>query len=135
MGSKILYEGSITVAATDYTHTVAREDEYAEAEIEALDERLTRVSRLTFTLDYPFDRPYACELITDAGASLRQIIDAVRRGFRVMYRGASHQAVPNLANVMVEGEFGRAMHAIEDLVIERIELDEETATLEIGIGS
>jgi hypothetical protein len=132
---RLLYEGSLQIADADYTHPVEKDDDYVDVEIEGLDERVTRLTELRFTLDYPFDRPYEGMVITDAGASLRQIFDAIRGGFRVMYRGASHEEIPNLVNQRVEGDYGRAFHAIGDLVVERIELDEETGVLEIGIGS
>ena len=52
-----------------------------------------------------------------------------------MYRGATPQDLPNLENKLVDGDYGRAFHVIEDLVIESIEIDEEAAELIIGIGS
>ncbi|MBL0218384.1 MAG: hypothetical protein IPQ07_31440 [Myxococcales bacterium] len=135
MAQRVIYEGSLTVSGTDFTQTVQRGNDYVEAELEGLDERIAPNAHLTFTLDYPFSKPYKGTVVTDAGASLRQIIDAIRNGFRVMYRGAAHEEVPNLANEKVDGDYGRAYHAIEDLVIERIDFDEETSELEIEIGS
>ena len=132
-----IYEGSVSVAESAYTHPVFNEetDDYVEVPIEGLDERVSTLSRLAFTLDYPFDKPYHGEIVSDAGPTLRQIIDGIRKGFRTMYRGATAQDIPNLANKLVDGDYGRAYHAIEDLVIEAIDLDEETASLDIGIGS
>ncbi|MBP6633603.1 MAG: hypothetical protein KBG28_01125 [Kofleriaceae bacterium] len=134
---RTLYEGNVSVAASDYTHSQFDQDseESTEAPIEGLDDRVCALSRLTFTLDYPFDRPYHGEIITDAGPSLRQIIDAIRQAYRTIYRGASQQDIPNLENKLVDGDYGRAFHVIDDLVIESIHLDEETAQLDIGIGS
>lgn len=134
---RTIYEGSVSVADSAYTHTVfdERTDDYVEAPIEGLDERVSTLSRIAFTLDYPFDKPYHGEIISDAGPTLRQIIDGIRKGFRAMYRGASEQDIPNLVNKLVDGDYGRACHVIEDLVIEAIELDEAAASLDIGIGS
>src|SRR5262249_42714317 len=107
---RVVYEGSVAVNASDYTHPVARGDDYVDVEIEGLDDLVTRVSCLRFTLDYPFDKPYAGTVIGDAGVSLRQIIDAIRTGFRVIYRGAAHTEVPRLLNQIVDGDYGRAFH-------------------------
>lgn len=135
MAQRVIYEGSLTVSGDDYTQTVERRGAYVEAEIEDLDKRIAPNPHLRFTLDYPFSKPYQGTVVTDAGASLRQIIDAIRHGFRVMYRGAAHEEIPKLDNQRVDGDYGRAYHAIEDLVIERIDLDEETGELDVEIGS
>ena len=130
-----IYDGSITVNADGYTHTVERGDDWVEVEIEGLDERITRNAILTFELDYPFEKPYEGTIGTDAGARLRQIIDAIRAAYRTMYRGASIEDSPNLVNKRVQGDYGEAIHAIDDLVIEGIAVDDETGELEIIIGS
>ena len=130
-----IYDGSITVNDDGYTHTVERGDDWVEVEIEDLDQRVTRNPILKFTLDYPFEKPYEGTIVTDAGASLRQIIDAIRAAYRMMYRGASIEDIPNLLNKRVQGDYGEAIHAIDDLVIEGIAVDDETGELEIIIGS
>jgi hypothetical protein len=134
---RTIYEGGASVAENDYTHTELDEatDDYVDVPIPGLDERVSSRSKLTFTLDYPFDRPYQGELITDAGPTLRQVIDAIRAGFRVMYRGAAESDIPGFINKRVEGAYGVATHVIGDLVIEAIDLDDETGRLDIGIGS
>lgn len=88
-----------------------------------------------FVLDYPFTTPYQGELVTDAGPSLRQIIDAIRAAYQIMYRGVTIEDVPNLDNKRVRGDFGEAMHVIEDLVIETISIADDTGALDIYIGS
>ncbi|MDF2694879.1 MAG: hypothetical protein K0S65_3262 [Labilithrix sp.] len=138
--SRVIYEGSgISIADSDYTHGVPNPDDPEDfvegVELEGLDERVTRAPVLRFVLDYPFPRPYEGKVISDSGATLRQIIDAVRQGFRVMYRGAREQDIPNLENKLVDGDYGRAYHVIGDLVIESIEIDDGTGELTIFIGS
>ena len=135
MSGRTIYEGSISVAEAGYEHTAYRDGDYVEEPIAGLDERITLRNRLEFTLDYPFERPCRRVLITDAGATLRNVVDAIREGFRVMYRGASHEPIPNLENVHVHGDYGHAFHAIGDLVIERIDLDEASGELDVQIGS
>ena len=107
-----------------------------EVEIEGLDELVTDIPVLELTLDYPFDRPYTKRIVGDGGVTLRQVIDAIRTGFRTMYRGAAHSPIAALpGNERVEGDYGEAFHAIGDLVIECIVLHEEERRLEIFIGS
>jgi hypothetical protein len=133
---KTIYQGSVRVPAADYTHPARNADgEYEQAEIAFLDEFVTRRSRLDFVLDYPFERLYEGHVMGDAGITLRQVIDAIRKGFRVMYRGAAQTDIPGIMNKLVDGDYGRAVHAIDDLVIERIVLDDATGQLQIMIGS
>jgi hypothetical protein len=137
MTTRLLYEGSITVSSTDYIHPVYDEagGDYEEVAIEGLDELVTRRSEITFALDYPFEHTYEAKIVGDNGVTLRQIIDAIRHGFRVMYRGAAHEPIAGMINQRVYGDYGQAMHAIDDLVIEVLELDEATGVLDVGIGS
>ena len=118
-----IFDGSLEVNGDGYE------------DVEDLDERVSTAPILRFTLDYPFEREYHGQVITDAGASLRQIIDAIRAGFRTMYRGTTTEDIPNLDNKRVRGDFGQAYHVIGDLVIEAISIDDETGTLDISIGS
>jgi hypothetical protein len=139
MAKRTVYEGGIAVAGSDYTHPAENgndeQDEYVEVPIEGLDEPVTGKTRLAFTLDYPFDQPFEGAVHGEGGVTLRQIIDAIRGGYRKMYEGARHQPIPNLANQLVDGDYGRAYHAIGDLVIEAIELDEGEGTLDVFVGS
>ncbi len=132
-----IYEGSVSVARADYSHTVHdnETDKYVELPIDGLDDRVATIATLSFTLDYPFDSPFHGTVVTDAGPTLRQIIEAVRAAYRTMYRGTVAQDLPLAGNKLVTGEYGRAFHVIEDLVIESIDIDEAAARLEIGIGS
>ena len=133
--ARTLYSGDIAVAASDHRESVLRDGDCVKVDIEGLDALVTRRTHLGFTLDYPFERSYEGRVIGDGGITLRQIIDAVRHGFRIMYRAASHAPIPNMHNQIVDGDYGRAFHAIEDLAIESIHLDDESGVLEIGIGS
>lgn len=135
MGQRTLFEGAIEISRTDYTTSIEQGDDVVDVAIEGVEERVTSLPILHFTLDYPFERPYQGEVITDAGASLRNIIDAVRAAYRQMYRGASIEPIANLANKRVCGAYGEAVHVIEDLVIESIALEDETGQLDIFIGS
>lgn len=135
---ELYYDGSIAVDSDEYIETCYDEEaeDVVEAEIEGLDDIVVERSHVKLTLDYPFERPYTTEIIGDRGITLRQIIDAVRTGFRRMYAGAAHAPIPNLpGNERVKGEFGEAFHAIHDLVIEGIIFHEEERRLEILIGS
>ena len=133
MARRTVYEGSIAVAAADYVHPSDDGDD--DVAIDGLDELVTRAPVLRFTLDYPFEQPYEGTVVGDAGVTLREIIDAVRAGFRRMYRGAVEEDIPDLDNKHVVGDYGQAYHVIDDLVIEQIDLDEDDARLEIAIGS
>jgi hypothetical protein len=136
MSERTLYEGSITVASTAYTHYAGEDDEDdEEVQIEDLDVVVSRSESLSFTLDYPFDEPYEGQVTGSGGITLRKIIDAVRAGFRVMYEGASHAPIAGLVNEDVRGAYGTAVHGIQDLVIEDITLLEDEGQIEIGIGS
>jgi hypothetical protein len=132
----VFYEGEIPVAGTSYAQSIVNSaGDLEDVPIDGLDTPVTRKHRLDFTLDYPFDRPYEGHVIGDAGVTLRQVIDAIREGYRVMYRGAAVSDLANLHNKLVQGEYGQAVHVIGDLVIERIVVDEESGRIEIGIGS
>ena len=135
MAMRTIYDGSIQVSGSDYTHTVEQDGDYVEAAIEDLDERVTTHPVLTFTLDYPFEREYAGEVRAAGGATLRQIVDAIRAAYRAMYSGTTVEDIPNLDNTRVTGAYGEAVHVIDDLVIEGIDLDDATGRLDIAIGS
>ena len=133
----LLYEGSIAVASGDYVHIVYDEaaDSYTQCSIENLDVQVSSLPQIAFKLDYPFEKEFEGKLVTAAGPTLRQVIDAIRGGFATRYEGTSQEEHAYLSNKLVTGPYGRAFHAIEDLVIESITLDTDTGQLEIGIGS
>lgn len=133
--SSLVYEGSIPVAGNAYQHAALVGDDYAETDIPGLDIVVSRAPSLTFTLDYPFDEPFEGRVVGVEGITLRHVIDAIRDGYRQMYEAASTEDIPNLANKRVTGTHGTAVHVIDDLVIERIELDGRNNTLTIDIGS
>jgi len=135
MAARQLYEGSLPVDADDYVHDVMQGDEHSEVEVPGLDDIVTPLTVLQFTLDYPFERPFTGVVRSDEGTTLRQIIDAIRAGFRAMYIGSTSQDIPNLDNKLVDGEYGRGLHAIGDLVIESIGIDDQTGVLDVFIGS
>ncbi len=137
MSARTVYAGGgIKIASDEYTHGIVTDaGDYGEAPIDGLDALVTRRYRLDFTLDYPFERQYQGHVIGDSGITLRQIIDAVRAGFRTMYRGASTSDLANLHNKLVEGSYGRALHVIGDLVIERIDVDDDAGRIEVMMGS
>lgn len=136
MSWRDIYSGCISVEASDFTHPVAVGDDYEDREIEGLDDLVSTASELRFTLDYPFDEPYEGRVQAYGdGITLRQVIIAIRQGFRAMYAGASAEDIPGLANKRVEGTYGRAFHVIGDLVIESLAVSDETGALDVGIGS
>jgi len=115
-----VFSGSIEVAATGYEGATE------------LDRVVTKAERVSFTLDYPFEKPFAGTVI--APITLRRIVDAIRAGFRTMYEGAEQRDIPGLMNKDVRGVYGRSFHAIGDLVIESVQLCAD-GRLDIDIGS
>jgi hypothetical protein len=130
-------DGWIEVDSDEYVAQVHDEDadDTVPTPIEGLDDPLVERDAVELVLDYPFEHPYRARLTSDNGITLRQIIDAVRSGFREMYRGATHTPIEGLLNEHVAGSYGQAFHGIHDLVIEGILLHEEEGRLEILIGS
>lgn len=125
-----IFSGCLGVADKDYTQFT--EDDNEEI-IPGLDKPLEYTGTLSFQLKYPFEQPF--EGTVKAKATLRNVIDAIRAGYRTMYRGTTNKAMKNLINQEVQGKYGTAYHEMGDLVIERIELDIETGELNIYIGS
>jgi hypothetical protein len=127
-----VYAGSIAVNARDYVHAVERGSDYVDEAVSDLDKVLTKSKRIRFTLDYPFEKPFAGSV--DGQITLRRTIDAIRSGFRTMYEGSTEREIPKMMNKDVSGNYGHAFHAIDDLVIERIDLCADDS-LAISIGS
>ena len=132
---RYLYEGSLAVDGDDYVHDVVEDEEHAEVEVPGLDDIVTPLTELQFQLDYPFEKPFTGVVTSEQGTTLRQIIDAIRAGYRAMYLGATSQDHPNLDNKIVDGDYGRGFHEIGDLVIESIGIDDDAGVLDILIGS
>jgi hypothetical protein len=127
-----LYDGSITVNSTEYTNLVAKGDDYVDAPIKGLDEVVSKASQLHFSLDYPFEKPFAG--VVTPPLTLRRTVDAIRAGFHEMYKGTTQRDIGQMMNKDVTGAYGHAFHAIDDLVIERITLCAD-GSIDIGIGS
>lgn len=85
--------------------------------IGALDEVVSSAASLTFTLEYPFDKPYAGMVAGARGITRRAVIDAIRAGFQTMY-GADRA-------------YGRAHQALDHLFIDRVVLDGHALAVEI----
>lgn len=132
---RTIFEGQLAVSSSDYTHQDEEAGDAVDIEIDDLDTRVTSHAALSFTLDYPFEQPYHGEVRADGGATLRQVIDAIRTAYRELYRNTTVEPIPDLDNMRVRGPYGQALHVIDDLVIESIELDDETGRLEVCIGS
>ena len=117
-----LYSGSIGVADDDYME-LASEDggPPEEVPIEGLDDVLTELTQVELILDHPFEHPHSARLSGDDGITLRQVIDAVRQGFRTMYQS--------------RGAYGEVFHPITDVVIETIILDDEKKTITLEVGT
>jgi hypothetical protein len=122
-----IFEGSITVNSSDYQHSVARGEDFVDEPISGLDRVLSKSAQVRFTLDYPFERPFAGVVTGDI--TLRRTIDAIRAGFRQMYQGTTQRDIPGTYNKDVMGPYGRAFHVIDDLVIARILLCEDDTFL------
>ncbi len=104
MKPRVIFETPWRVDSVDFLHLGAP--------LANIDEIVATEPALRFTLDYPFEKPYAGVISTAAGASLRQILDAIRAGFRAMYAATSPEG----------GPYGRAHQAFDHLFIDRIEL-------------
>jgi hypothetical protein len=99
-------QGPIEVAGSGYTNI-------HDAPLEGLDEVVVEMPHVDLTLDYPFDNPY--EAVVEGGpdgVTLRQIIDAVRRGFGEMYASTTETATALPGNPEVAGKYGVAFHPI-----------------------
>lgn len=117
-----LYSGHIGVADDDYMELVSEDGgPPEEMPIEGLDDVLTELTPVAVVLDHPFDRPHRARLSGDDGITLRQVIDAVRQGFRTMYQS--------------RGAYGEVFHPITDIVIETIILDDEKKTISLEVGT
>jgi hypothetical protein len=127
-----VYDGSIEVNSSDYVHPVAHGEDYVDEPIDGLDRVISKSRSVRFTLDYPFETPFAG--VVTGEITLRRTIDAIRAGFRKMYEGSTQRDIPRLENKDVTGPYGRAFHAIGDLVIERIDLCADDS-FSIFIGS
>jgi hypothetical protein len=97
-----------------------------------LDRVVTKSTRVRFTLDYPFERPFAG--VITGKITLRRTIDGIRAALRTMYEGSTQRDLPELENKEVTGPYGKAFHVISDLIIEQIDLCADD-TLSIYIGS
>lgn len=100
-----------------------------------LDAVAVPANTVTLTLDYPFNKPLVKTLHSPTGFTLRQIIEAIRAGYREMYQATRDAQLPGLLNRHVTGPYGDAYHAMEDLVIERIRYDAQKGALYLSIGS
>lgn len=127
-----IFTGCLGVADKGYTQPSEDHDD-EEQIIPGLDKPLEYTGSLSFQLKYPFEQPF--EGTVKAKATLRNVIDAIRAGYRTMYRGTTNKAMKHLINREVQGKYGIAYHEMGDLVIEIIELDQETGELHIYIGS
>jgi len=107
MKSKVILDVPLRVDSGDFLHL--------DAPLTGLDEVMTDEPELTFTLEYPFEKPYAGTIKTAKGATRRQIIDAIRTGFRTMYAATTETG----------GTYGRAHQRLDHLFIDRIALDDD----------
>jgi hypothetical protein len=109
MKRNVILEHPLRVDTTDYMHL--------DAPIADLDEIVTDKTELQFTLLYPFEKPFTGTIKTVAGPTRRQVIDALRTGFRTMYAAG--------------GAYGRAHQELNHLFIDRIELDGDELAIDV----
>ncbi len=109
MKSKVILEVPLRVDSADFVHL--------DVPLTELDEVITDEPELKFTLLYPFDKPYAGTIQTGGGATRRQILDAIRAGFRTMYEG---------------GAYGRAHQEIDHMFIDRVELTDGVLAIDVS---
>jgi hypothetical protein len=107
MKSNVILEVPLRVDSSDFLHL--------DVPIADLDEVVTSERELRFTLDYPFEKPYAGTIKTASGATRRQVIEAIRAGFRTMYA----------ATTAAGGPYGRAHQQLDHLFVDRIALDDD----------
>lgn len=83
-----------------------------------LDETVSSASALTFTLDYPFDKPFSGTVASASPITRRAVIDAIRAAFRTMYAAGE--------------TYGRAHQALDHLFIDRVVLDGHALAVEVA---
>lgn len=104
MSRKVLLDKPLRVDSADFLHLGVA--------IEALDEVISSEPELQFSLEYPFEKPYAGTVRAPSGATRRQVIEAIRDGFRTMYAATTAKG----------GPYGRAHQQLDHLFVDRIEL-------------
>jgi hypothetical protein len=112
MKSKVILDVPLRVDSADFVHL--------DAPLTGLDEVVTDETELTFTLLYPFEKPYAGTIHT--GATRRQILDAIRTGFRTMYAGTTADG----------GAYGRAHQELDHLFIDRVVLADGELAIDVS---
>lgn len=130
--AKTVYDGGARVQDTTWVHTVDQNGEYVEEAISGLDDVIAKGKSFTFTLDYPFEKPFTGRV--EGELTRRKAIDAIRAGFRKMFEVSKIEDIPGMANKRVTGPYGEGFHEIGDLYIEHIELC-DGSTLQISMGS
>lgn len=107
MKSKVILEVPLRVDSADFLHL--------DVPVADLDEVVSSEPELKFTLEYPFEKPHAATIKTAAGATRREIIEAIRTAFRAMYAAATAEG----------GTYGRAHQDLDHLFIDRITLEDD----------
>ena len=105
MKSKVILEVPLRVDSADFLHL--------DVPLTDLDEVISDEAELKFTLLYPFEKPYTGTIQSGGGATRRQILEAIRAGFRTMYAGTTAEG----------GTYGRAHQQLDRLFIDRIALE------------
>ncbi|MCU0698749.1 MAG: hypothetical protein MUC96_19785 [Myxococcaceae bacterium] len=130
--ARVVFDGVVNVKDDRFTHVVEQEGNFFEEPWPDLDVVVARARRFQFTLEYPFEKAFTGELQGELTA--RKAITAIRAGFRTMYGASTVKEIPGMLNKQVTGPYGEAFHALDDLVIEGIEVCDDH-TLRVSIGS
>jgi hypothetical protein len=99
-------------------------DNYGTEGIKDPGARFTELKAVTIVFSYPLRREARFEFDSETGFTRSEIIECIRWGYRRIY-----------ADNALNNKWGNWGHNILDLMIEDVEIDEQTGVVSIGIGS
>jgi hypothetical protein len=86
--------------------------------------RFTDLKAVTIVFTYPLSRKPRREFRSETGFTRAEIVECIRSGYRKLY-----------AEEDLTGKWGIWGHDIGDLIIERVDLDDDTGVVSLSIGS
>ena len=115
---------------------VAWVDCYGREGIKDPSARFTELKAVTIVFTYPLAREARLGFKSETGFTRAEIIECIRSGYRQIY-AEDDELVLDLPGSTgePEGKWGIWGHDILDLMIEDVEIDEQTGVVSIGIGS
>ena len=115
---------------------VAWVDNYGTEGIKDPSARFTELKAVTIVFDYPFSREARLGFKSETGFTRAEIVECIRSGYRQIFAEADELVfdLPGSTGEP-EGKWGISNHDILDLMIEDVEIDEQTGVVSIGVGS